>query len=102
MALQLPPRAGISSGIIHSVPKDWDQSWYRRHIRDFLQWGDLRNTKYLFPLTIDAGNLNSQPTLSLAATLYTGTVALAKLTGGGSNGSLTIQNGVLTAYTPPT
>lgn len=33
---------------------------------------------------------------------YTGTVDLAAITGGGSNGSLTIENGVITEYTPPT
>jgi hypothetical protein len=32
---------------------------------------------------------------------YNGTVVLAKLTTGGSNGSLTVANGLITAYTPP-
>jgi hypothetical protein len=31
-----------------------------------------------------------------------GTVTLVKLTGGGSNGSLTFVNGVITAFTAPT
>ena len=30
------------------------------------------------------------------------TVTLAKLTGGGANGSLTVVNGIITAYTAPT
>jgi len=33
---------------------------------------------------------------------FTGTIATAKLTGGGANGSMTFQNGVLTASTPAT
>ena len=33
---------------------------------------------------------------------YTGTVALAKLTAGGANGSMTFTNGILTSYTAPT
>ena len=33
---------------------------------------------------------------------YTGTVALAKLTAGGSNGSLTVTNGIITNYAAPT
>lgn len=33
---------------------------------------------------------------------YTGTVTLAKITGGGTNGSLTITNGLITAVTAPT
>lgn len=33
---------------------------------------------------------------------FTGTVALAKLTTGGTNGSMTLSNGVVTAYTEPT
>ena len=31
-----------------------------------------------------------------------GTIALAKLTGPGANGSITIKNGIVTAFTPPT
>jgi hypothetical protein len=37
-----------------------------------------------------------------ATTGFSGTVALAKLTGGGTNGSITVVNGLVTAYTPPT
>lgn len=37
----------------------------------------------------------------IAATGFTGTVALAKLTALGSNGSLTVANGLITAYSPP-
>lgn len=33
---------------------------------------------------------------------YTGTVALAKLTSGGANGSLTVVDGIITEYTAPT
>lgn len=33
---------------------------------------------------------------------FTGTIATAKLTGGGTNGSMTFQNGVLVAQTPAT
>lgn len=33
---------------------------------------------------------------------YTGSVALAKLTSGGANGSLTVSNGIITGYTAPT
>lgn len=36
-----------------------------------------------------------------AGTLST-TITLAKLTGGGTNGSATFTNGLLTSYTPPT
>jgi len=32
----------------------------------------------------------------------TTTVALAKLTAGGANGSMTVANGIVTAYTAPT
>jgi hypothetical protein len=31
-----------------------------------------------------------------------GTITLAKLTGGGSNGSITVSNGIITAFTNPT
>lgn len=35
------------------------------------------------------------------ATRFTGTVTIAKITGGGSNGSLTFTDGILTARTDP-
>jgi hypothetical protein len=35
------------------------------------------------------------------AGVFSGTVTLAKLTAGGSNGSLTIVNGVITGYAAP-
>jgi hypothetical protein len=35
-------------------------------------------------------------------TTFTGTAVLAKLTGGGSNGSLVFSQGICTAYTAPT
>jgi len=41
-------------------------------------------------------------TAQLPAGLFTGTVALAKLTGLGADGSLTLVNGSVSAYTPPT
>jgi hypothetical protein len=39
---------------------------------------------------------------SVSAGGFTGTVPLAKLTGGGVNGSLTFTNGILTARVNPT
>lgn len=39
---------------------------------------------------------------SFPSSRFTGTVALAKLTGGGTIGSLTLADGFVTAYTPPT
>jgi hypothetical protein len=32
----------------------------------------------------------------------TTTISLAKLTGGGANGSISIENGIVTSYTAPT
>ena len=40
--------------------------------------------------------------LATQAAGFTGTVTLAKLTTGGTNGSMTLSNGVVTAYTAPT
>jgi hypothetical protein len=40
--------------------------------------------------------------LARANTGFTGTVPLAKITGGGADGSLTITNGIITAATAPT
>lgn len=38
----------------------------------------------------------------LPGTNYSGTVALAKITGGGTDGSITVVNGAITAYVAPT
>lgn len=47
-----------------------------------------------------------QSTINVIATNlpagYTGTIATAKLTGGGANGSMTFASGVLTTSTPAT
>lgn len=39
---------------------------------------------------------------SLLSSGFSGTIVTAKLTGGGANGSMTFQNGVLIASTPAT
>lgn len=39
---------------------------------------------------------------ALGGGVTSATIPLAKLTGGGSNGSLTIVNGIITSVTPPT
>jgi hypothetical protein len=49
----------------------------------------------------EALNANFSSIQSALPAGYSGTVALAKLTTGGSNGSLTVSNGLITAYTPP-
>lgn len=48
------------------------------------------------------GALIKDSTIALPGTLFSGTVTLAKITAGGSNGSLTVSNGFITAYTAPT
>ena len=48
-------------------------------------------------LSSDVGVLQDASTAG-----YTGTVTLAKITGGGTNGSLTVINGLITAVTAPT
>jgi hypothetical protein len=46
--------------------------------------------------------LNGLTSISLQMTqAYTGTIALAKLTGGGSNGSISVANGLIISVTPP-
>jgi hypothetical protein len=50
-----------------------------------------------------AANTASIKTINTTlATGITGTVALAKLTGGGTNGSLTFTKGLITAFVAPT
>lgn len=39
----LPVPAGIYSGAIRSIPKEWDHVWFRRFLTDFAQKADTRN-----------------------------------------------------------
>jgi hypothetical protein len=59
--------------------------------------GDLAGT-YPNP-SVATGAITSA---KMAVTLTSGTVHLAKLTGGGANGSITLVNGVVTAFVDPT
>ena len=55
--------------------------------------------------TVDSiGNLNDVVTgiNSILSPGITATIALAKLTTGGTNGSITVTRGIVTAYTAPT
>lgn len=54
--------------------------------QDFFRW--LNNLFVLLQGTLAQG--------------FTGTITLAKLTGGGANGSMTFVNGVVVAQVPPT
>lgn len=47
-------------------------------------------------------NILQQWATILAPSGFTGTIATAKLTVGGANGSMTYSNGILTAQTPAT
>lgn len=103
MTIILPTLPGLTPSAVHNVPTNWDGTWYKRHIRDFLQWADVRNAHAGPGITI-TGNLNGPATISLAggAVLVSGTIVTAKLTVGGTNGSQTFSNGVLIAQTPAT
>jgi hypothetical protein len=59
------------------------------------------------PLPITSGGTGARTASAARINLglgsgYTGSVALAKLTLTGANGSLTVSNGIITAYTAPT
>jgi hypothetical protein len=52
-------------------------------------------------LVLDTKGIWSPQTV-LTSSGISGTINLAKLTGGGSNGSITVVNGAITAFTNPT
>jgi type IV secretory pathway VirB2 component (pilin) len=62
------------------------------------------------PITGDSGpNVFSRPWSGWFRNIFNAlsggistTVVLAKITAGGTNGSLTVQNGIITSYTAPT
>lgn len=103
MTITLPTLPGLTPNVVRSIPEKWSKAWYHRHIRDFLQWADIRNA-IAGPGVIISGDITGPATISLAAggTLFTGSITTAKLTGGGSNGSMVFSNGVLVSQTPAT
>jgi hypothetical protein len=52
--------------------------------------------------TIPNTDITGLGTMSTQNTGISATVALAKITAGGTDGSLTVANGIITAYTAPT
>lgn len=60
------------------------------------QWGYI--TTFVTSITTYLNNT----VIALLNKGYTGTIVTAKLTGGGTNGSMTFVNGVLTEQTPAT
>lgn len=61
-----------------------------------------------YPVVSPAG-LATQPWYRFFVNLFnrintgaSGTITLAKITGGGSNGSITVVNGLITSFTEPT
>jgi hypothetical protein len=90
MAAKLPPNpVGVAPGSSY-----WND-WYEK-LRTFVEQ---------ITTSVDWSIVINRPT-TIAGYGITGgitdTVALAKITGGGANGSLTVVDGLITAYTPPT
>jgi hypothetical protein len=52
--------------------------------------------------SVNTANTNISEIQGQLASGFSGTVPLAKLTGGGANGSITVQNGLITAVVEPT
>jgi hypothetical protein len=68
---------------------------------------DLETRNHNDLQTLQGGTTNEFYHLTAAedtalAAGYTGSVTLAKITPGGTNGSLTVSHGIITAYTAPT
>lgn len=68
MAIILPTLPGLTPSAVHNIPGSWSASWYHRHIRDFLQWADVRNSKVANGITI-SGNLTGPATIGIGPTL---------------------------------
>ena len=65
--------------------------------------GTYGDATHVAQVTIDAdGRVSNITSVAIGTSGYNGTVPLAKLTGGGANGSLTVVNGVITGVLPPT
>lgn len=65
MTIVLPTLPGLTPSAVHNIPANWDPAWYRRFIRDFLQWADTRNA-IAGPGVSITGNLNGPATISIS------------------------------------
>ncbi len=63
---------------------------------------DLLEVSKFVSAQVQAGGQYPINLTGLISSGVSGTVTLLKLTGGGSNGSLTFQNGLITAFVAPT
>lgn len=69
---------GLTPDKVHSIPKDWNPAWFRRFIRDFLEFGDIRNATAGSNITItpNAGGVGGgPPTISASGGGSTGVPA---------------------------
>lgn len=64
MTIVLPTLPGLTPSSVHNIPDTWDKTWYNRHIRDFLQWADVRNS-VSGPGIAVTGDLRGPATISL-------------------------------------
>jgi len=66
MALQLPPKPGLSNPVVRNVPDQWDAQWFRRFITDYLKFADARNAISPDNSVTIAGTLTGPAQLSVA------------------------------------
>lgn len=90
MTITLPTLPGLTPSVVHNIPPSWSPAWYHRHIRDFLQWADVRNAKGANGITI-SGNLNGPATIGIGpALLLTGQTVTTTTPAAGGAGALPV------------
>jgi len=96
----IPP--GIDSIPSNQIPNTFSSAWFINFIRTWLRAADVRNATAGPGITITGQGI-IPATISVTGGL-TGTIIIttAKLTPGGTEGSLTYIDGILTAQTPAT
>lgn len=79
MTIQLPSKPGIAGAKVLSIPKDWDQAWFRSFVNNLLKGADVRNAQGLNGITV-TGNIAS-PYATISLNLAT-TTLIAPAAGG--------------------
>jgi hypothetical protein len=71
MTTQLQTKPGINGANVLSIPKDWDDTWFRKFINNSLKGADVRNAVGLNGITVTGNIASPYATISLNLTTTT-------------------------------
>lgn len=71
MAIALPSKPGITGANVLSIPKDWDEVWFRHFINNSLKGADVRNAQGINGVVVSGNIASPYGTISFNLTTTT-------------------------------